>query len=317
MRIAAFPKGDLEQMVIRRTKSIFEWIDEARTLGVDGLELHTGFFWSTAEDEVRRIGDAIAAAGFQMPMMCASPDFTHPNPDVRAREIDGQAEFMRITALLGGPGATCRVLSGQRYPEVPIEQGVRWAAEAIGGLLPLAAELGITLAIENHYKASTWTYPELAQSPDVFRALVDSIPDRVHFGVQYDPSNAITAGVDSAEFLRSVIDRVVTMQASDRFLEAGTTLDDLRQADGTIGYSPALKHGVIGRGLNDYDRIFTILVDAGYDGWISIEDGVNGIDELRASADFLREARDRWFDGSTAVRVRSHEAAKSAAGHTG
>ncbi|WP_329087367.1 sugar phosphate isomerase/epimerase family protein [Streptosporangium sp. NBC_01469] len=317
MRIAAFPKGYLEQMVVRRTKSVFEWIDEARTLGVEGLELHTGFFWSTAEDEIRRIGDALADAGFQMPMMCASPDFTHPDPDVRAREIDRQAEFVRITAVLGGPGATCRVLSGQAYPQVPVEQGVRWAAEAIESLLPLAAELGVTLAIENHYKATTWTYPELAQSPDVFLSLVDSITDRVNFGVQYDPSNAIVAGVDSAEFLRRVVDRVVTMQASDRYLQAGTTLEDLRQADGTIGYSPALKHGVIGQGLNDYDRIFPILVEAGYDGWISIEDGVNGLDELRASADFLRMARDRWFGGSTAVRVRSHDVARSAAGHSG
>ncbi|GAA0398228.1 myo-inositol catabolism protein IolH [Acrocarpospora corrugata] len=314
MRIAAFPKGDLEQMVVRRTKSIFEWIDEARTLGVDGLELHTGFFWSTDEKHLRRIGEAIAAAGFEMPMMCASPDFTHPDPEVRAREFEQQAEFVRITALLGGPGATCRVLSGQAHPETPVQQGVEWAAESITALLPLAAELGVTLAIENHYKASTWTYPEFAQSPEIFLALVAAIDDRVHFGIQYDPSNAIVAGVDSADFLTRVIDRVVTMQASDRYLEPGTTLDDLRQADGTIGYSPALKHGVIGRGLNDYDRIFTILVDAGYDGWISVEDGVNGIDELRASVNFLRAARDRWFGGSTAVRVRNHEAAKLAAG---
>jgi sugar phosphate isomerase/epimerase len=317
VRIAAFPKGDLERMVVRRTKSVFEWIDEARTLGVEGLELHTGFFWSTGPDYVRRIGDAVADAGFQIPMMCASPDFTHPDPGVRAREIDRQAEFMRITALLGGPGAACRVLSGQAHPQVAVEQGLQWAAEAIGGLLPLAAELGVTLAIENHYKATTWTYPEFAQRPEVFHALVGGIADRVHFGVQYDPSNAIVAGVDSAEFLLSVIDRVVTMQASDRYLRPGTTLEDLRQADGTIGYSPALMHGVIGRGLNDYDRIFAILVEAGYDGWISVEDGINGIDELRASVDFLRAARDRWFGGSTAVRVRSHEAARSAAGHTG
>jgi sugar phosphate isomerase/epimerase len=99
------------------------------------------------------------------------------------------------------------------------------------------------------------------------------------------------------------------MQASDRFLASGTTLDDLRQADGTIGYSPALMHGVIGRGLNDYDRIFATLVGAGYDGWISIEDGVNGMDEMRQSAEFLRDARERWFGGSTAVRVRSRELA--------
>jgi len=47
MRIAAFPKGELDAMVARRTKTVFEWIREARAaLPVDGLELHTGFFWS-------------------------------------------------------------------------------------------------------------------------------------------------------------------------------------------------------------------------------------------------------------------------------
>jgi len=300
-------------MLVTRSKSVFEWIDEARALGVDGLELHTGFLWETDDAAIARVGDALASAGFEMPMMCASPDFTHPDADARAREIDAQAEYMRITRVLGGEGATCRVLSGQRYPDVPVEQGVEWAVEAITGLLPLARELGIVIAIENHYKASTWAYPEFAQRPEVFHRVVDAIDDRVSFGVQFDPSNAITAGVDSAEFLETVVDRVVTMQASDRYLEPGTTLDDLRQADGTIGYAPALKHGVIGQGLNDYDRIFRTLVDAGYDGWISIEDGVNGFEELKASADFLLAARDRWFGGSTAVSVRSHDRARAAA----
>lgn len=310
MRIAAFPKGDLQAMVARRTKSVFDWIDEARTLGVDGVELHTGFLWQLDEPYLRRVRDAIGEAGFQMPMMCASPDFTHPDPRVRAREIEQERQFMHATAFIGGRGASCRVLSGQAHPEVSREQGIEWARSAIVGLIPLAAELGITLSMENHYKADTWNYPEFAQRPEIFHAIVDGIDDRVHFGVQYDPSNAITAGVDSVDFLRGVVDRVITMQASDRYLEPGTTLEELRQADGTLGYSPALRHGVIGRGLNDYDSIFRILVDAGYDGWISIEDGVNGLDEMRVSADFLRDARERWFGGSTAVRVRNHELAK-------
>jgi len=312
VRIAAFPKGYLDQMVIRRTKTVFEWIDEAKVLGVDGLELHTGFLWSSEDDYVARVGDALRNGGFEMPMMCASPDFTHPDADARSREWDRQALYMRMTAALGGPGATCRVLSGQAHPEVCVEQGVEWAAEAINSLLPLAAELDITLALENHYKASTWTYPEFAQRPEVFSAILERIPERARFGVQFDPSNALVAGVDAADFLETVIDRVVTMQASDRYVEAGSSLEDLRQADGTIGYSTALKHGVIGRGLNDYDRIFRVLASAGYDGWISIEDGVNGIDEMIDSAQFLRTARDRWFGGSTAVRVRNHEQAKAA-----
>jgi sugar phosphate isomerase/epimerase len=309
MRIAAFPKGYLDALVVRRAMPVLAWIEEARGLGVDGLELHTGFFPGDTPDEVARIGDAARAAGFELPMMCASPDFTHPDPGVRAAEIDQHARFMRITAELGGPGAACRVLSGQAHPGVGEEQGAEWAVAAITALLPLARELGIVLTMENHYKATGWRYPEFARRPAVFRRIVDAIGDRRHFGVQFDPSNAITAGADPAGFLETVIDRVLTMQASDRYLEPGTTLADLRQADGALGNSPALRHGVIGRGLNDYPRLFTLLAGAGYDGWISIEDGVNGFDEMRASADFLRDARERWFGGSRAARVKALEEA--------
>jgi sugar phosphate isomerase/epimerase len=168
--------------------------------------------------------------------------------------------------------------------------------------------------MENHYKDGFWTYPEFAQDAATFEAIVDAIPDRTHFGVQFDPSNAIVAGDDPVRLLERVVDRVVTMQASDRSLAPGASLDDLRDADGTIGYAPALRHGVIGEGLNDYPRIFEVLVAAGYDGWISIEDGVDGMDDLAASVAFLRDARERWFGGSTAVRVATHEAALAAAG---
>jgi sugar phosphate isomerase/epimerase len=186
------------------------------------------------------------------------------------------------------------------------EQGLDWATEAITGLLPLARELDLTLTLENHYKASSWRYPEFAQRREAYLALLDRIDDRQHFGVQFDPSNAVVAGDDPVDLLETVVDRVVSMQASDRSLAPGTTLDELRQADGTIGYSPALQHGVLGEGLNDYPRIFTVLADAGYDGWISIEDGVNGMDDLAASVDFLQRAREEYFGGSTAVSVRSH-----------
>jgi sugar phosphate isomerase/epimerase len=92
-----------------------------------------------------------------------------------------------------------------------------------------------------------------------------------------------------------VCDRVVTLHASDRYLEAGATLEELRQTDGTIGYFAKLKHGVTGRGLNDYDRIFAILAAAHYQGWVSIEDGMNGMDEMKASIDFLKCMREKYF----------------------
>ena len=113
--------------------------------------------------------------------------------------------------------------------------------------------------------------------------------------MNYDPSNTYLAGEDPLELLKRVTHRVVTMHASDRYLAPGVTLDQLRQSDGTIGYSPDLRHGVTGQGLNDYDAIFQILADRQYQGWISIEDGMNGREDLLESVRFLKAKIEQHF----------------------
>jgi sugar phosphate isomerase/epimerase len=90
------------------------------------------------------------------------------------------------------------------------------------------------------------------------------------------------------------------MHASDRYLVAGATLDALRQNDGTIGYSPDLLHGVTGKGLNDYHAIFAILADHNYKGWISFEDGMNGMDENERVARVLGRMCTRYFPENAA-----------------
>jgi len=62
-----------------------------------------------------------------------------------------------------------------------------------------------------------------------------------------------------------------------------------------VGYASRLAHGVIGKGLNDYDRIFSRLNSVGFRGWISIEDGMNGMDDLRESVKFLKAKIDQHF----------------------
>jgi sugar phosphate isomerase/epimerase len=148
--------------------------------------------------------------------------------------------------------------------------------------------------MENHYKDSTWRFPEFAQAEDVYLEIVGRI-DSPHFGVQYDPSNAVVGGYDPIAFLDTVLPRVVTMHASDRSLAKGATLEDLREADGALGYSTKLVHGETGKGLIDYDAIFSRLAAAGFTGWISVEDGMNGLDEIARSVDFLKATRSRWF----------------------
>ncbi len=119
--------------------------------------------------------------------------------------------------------------------------------------------------------------------------------DSPHFGVNYDPSNAILAGEDPLEVLEVVKHRVVSMHASDRGLLPGYTIENLRAQEEGLGYAAILRHGEIGTGLNDYPAIFRVLREVGFDGWISIEDGMNGLAEIRRSAAFLRHA---WHAGT-------------------
>jgi len=151
----------------------------------------------------------------------------------------------------------------------------------------------VTLIIENHYKDDFWIHPEFAQKMSSFQKLVDSIDDP-GFGVNYDPSNAFLAGDDPIELLDSILDRVLTMHASDRYLAEGT-LEDLRREENVEGYASRLRHGEIGKGLNDYDAIFSRLAGRNFSGWISVEDGVDGMDQLARSVDFLiRKIGEHW-----------------------
>ncbi len=291
MPLAAFPKCFLDALTQERSMTVEQWIDlAADRLDIDGLEFYWGFTPFEDKEKIASLRRRIEARGLQMPMMCCSPDFTQIDALKTRQHIDMMRRAIKTTAELGG--SYCRVLSGQKRPEISRNAGVQMAAEAIQSLLTDAERHGVVLILENHYKDGYWDFPEFAQRRDVFLELLDSIPVSPWFGVNFDPSNAIIAGEDPIELLEAVKNRVLTMHASDRYFENGT-LAELRQNDlhPTKGYAAYLKHGVIGKGLNDYDRIFSILKGVGFQGWISIEDGDDpsvGMEHLQQSAVFLR-----------------------------
>ncbi len=292
--IAVFPKAYMDALCIDGSMSLDEWIDMAATLDVPGLEMYTGLIDLKDPANWPVYRQKAADKGMSIPMLCASPDFTHPDPAFRQDQIEKQKKWINMTAALGG--TYCRVLSGQRRPEVFREEGIRYAAESIIACHDYALEKGVTLILENHYKDNYWQFPEFAQHTDVFCDLVDAIDQDKYpnFGVNYDPSNTILAGEDPLELLRRVKHRVVTMHASDRYLKYGT-IEDLRKEEDSVGYANRLSHGEIGKGLNDYDAIFTELKSVGFDGWISIEDGVEGFDQLERSVAFLkRKISEYW-----------------------
>ena len=291
-KLAAFPKAYMDALCKDGTMKVAEWIELASKLDIDGLEWYAGFIEMEDYKNWAILRKQVEDKGMVIPMMCCSPDFTHPDEAFRKKEIEKQKRWIDMTHALGG--SYCRVLSGQKRPMLSVDEGVQLAADCIQACLPYAAERNITLILENHYKDNFWEYPEFAQKMDVFCKLVNKI-HHPNFGVNYDPSNTYLAGEDPIVLLKRVSNRVVTMHASDRYLKEGT-FEDLRKEEGGVeGYAKRLSHGEIGKGLNDYDAIFSELKSVGFDSWISIEDGVDGMDQLERSVKFLRNKMTQYW----------------------
>ncbi len=295
VQLAAFPKCFLDDIVVHKSMSVFDWIEQAGRLGVDGLEMYYPFFEGAGDDLADRVRQRCDDLGLAIPMMCFSPDFTQPDRQQRLAELEKQKSAIDLTLKLGG--AYCRTLSGQNRPGLEREKAVGWCVEMIREAAAFAEARGVVVNMENHYKDGYWEYPEFALRSEVFLEIVEQI-DSPSFGINFDPSNALVAGDDPIELLHKIKSRVVTMHASDRYV-AGGTVEDLRrmEMDPVHGYARLIHHGVVGKGLNDYEAIFRVLKEAGFDGWISIEDGLNGMDELRQSADFLRDKIGECFGG--------------------
>ena len=273
-RVSVFPKCYFDRLC-RGEMDYLEWIRSAATLGAEGVEHYDGFFRSYDEVDVAPVVGAMGETDQISSMLCFSPDFTHPDAAERARQIERQKAAIDLAVRLGT--RFCRTLSGQNRPGLTREDGVAWTVEGLERSLEHAQRRNVILCLENHYKDGTWQYAEFAQPEDVFLEILERV-DSPHLGVQYDPSNALVGDYDPVRFLEKVVSRVVTMHASDRYL-----------ADGV------LVHGETGKGQIDYDAIFGILSRAGFAGWISVEDGMNGLDELRRSVAFLKTKRAEYY----------------------
>ena len=78
-QLAAFPKAYMTALCKDGTMRVSEWIELAATLDVDGLEWYAGFLEMEDEANWPRFRQQVEDHGLVIPMMCCSPDFTHPD----------------------------------------------------------------------------------------------------------------------------------------------------------------------------------------------------------------------------------------------
>ena len=75
--LAAFPKGFFDAIVARQM-TVFDWIEIAASLDLDGVELYPRFLDSFDSPFLARVRKAAEQRGLVIPMFCNSPDFTQP-----------------------------------------------------------------------------------------------------------------------------------------------------------------------------------------------------------------------------------------------
>ena len=228
-RLAAFPKAFFHQLLAGGPMSIEDFIRRAPGLGLEGVELYPGFLGATDDGTLTRLLRVADDVGVELPMMCSSPDFIDPRPGAWERAVDKMRELVDVMTVLAPRSSwrSVRVLSGQAWPGVPEDEGIRRAVEGIQAVLAYAAPKQISVVMENHYKDGLWEYPEFALTSRRFLAIVGQLGSP-WFGINFDPSNAIVAGEDPLDLLDRVVGRVRSMGASDRSLRAGFSLEDLQ-----------------------------------------------------------------------------------------
>ena len=301
MKLSCLPVSFFSE-IISGQMSVGEWARLGADLGLDAIDLSILFVDgrqqtlscpSPCRGGVRgEVGDEllseqlranvaamrgeIEAAGMRVAMVTSYPDFTHPDPTQRARELDLEIEVVEIARELGAE--MVRVTAGQAHPNLQRSTGIRWAVEGLSHLAAYTSDSGkrssispIHLVYENHAKPAAWQYTDFSQPPDIFLEIVHQTAG-CGLGINFDTGNAATFATDPLALLESVVERVVSIHASD---------------SSTCG---VLNHTLLGTGITPFHELFACLKRHGWDGWICMEEAsYQGRTGMERAAAFIRK----------------------------
>jgi sugar phosphate isomerase/epimerase len=235
-------------------------IDKAAELGVEGVDiLHRQM--DIAEKEpltsegrayLQRLKRHAFRQGIDLICLSIHQDFVDPSADYRRQQVAHTHKCIEIAHALGVP---CIRLNSGRWNtiasfddlmkargEEPVlpgyteDDGFRWCQECIEQCLPKADELGVLLALENHWG--------LTRSPEGLLRLVNAIRSP-WLGILMDTGN----------FLENPYEKLERIAPQTVFVQAKTYYG------GGEWYTLDL----------DYPRIARILAAVNYSGYVSLE----------------------------------------------
>jgi sugar phosphate isomerase/epimerase len=263
------------------TRSLADWFRFAAELGLDGADVSVVHLPGRTPADLRPVRQQAEEAGVRVTMLVTYADFTHPDAAERARQIEEIKAFCDVAAELGA--GYLRVTAGQNHPGVERTAGIEWAVAGLTACLDKAAKTGVTLCYENHTKGYAWTYNDFSQPADRFLEIVRRT-EGTSLRLLYDTANTLGAGDDPLAVLAAVKHRVSMVH-----------VNDIRRAG---FFEPCL----LGEGVAPVQQIFEVLVQNGFDGWVSVEEASkNGEAGFRIA---IPRAEQLWIAAGGAARAR-------------
>lgn len=269
MKLSCLPVSFFTEIIAGRMR-LGDWACLGAALGMDAIDLSILFLPDRSPQAVAAARAEIEAQGLGVAMVTSYPDFTHPNPERRRLELEAEVDVVETAARVGA--RMVRVTAGQAHPQVGREAGIEWAVEGLAALVERTRGSGVTLVYENHAKPGAWEYTDFSQPPDIFLEIARGTAE-AGLGINFDTGNAAAFSDAPLALLEQVLDRVVSVHASDTAVHG------------------ALEHVLLGTGIAPFPQFFARLRRAGWDGWICLEEAsYQGEAGVRAAVNFIRNA---------------------------
>lgn len=242
--------------MVRVDGSLTEKFAAAKEAGFDGIEMNAPGM------DVEETRKAIAETGLPVDGTVNSSHWkvrhTDPDPAVRAQALDSLKSALRATHAVGGNTALLVIGKGEDGEESEIWKR---AIDNISQALPLAAELGVYIAIENVWNQFLYDHSGgHDQTAEKFVQFVDEL-NSPWVGMQFDIGNHWKYG-SMGDWIRQLNRRIVKL--------------DLK------GFSRAQdKFTKIGEGDLDWADVRKALLEIRYTGWAAAEVGGGDLTRLK------------------------------------
>jgi len=238
------------------------WLDECASLGLDGVELLGVHFPSTDIEYLNKLKKACADRFLTIAMVSAGGHLTVADDEKRRQEVKEIAGWVDVAVQLGAPRVRFFAGSG---PELAAggQELYEKVRRAMGEVASIGQAAGVVMALENHGK--TTAEQVLALLADVDSPYLKLTLDTGNF----PPTSQV--GPNTYQAIAQAAPHASIVHA--KFFSVGA---DGRDAD------------------FDWGKIHTILADAGFRGFLSVEYEGEDADEpavMRRIAPYLKTLR--------------------------